>query len=277
MNKGMFKLYGIELTTRLLELFSYEWLTNYSLVKDTSLESWANIKSQFDVSGPTAIFVDFKYVINFKFDERKEPSIQVAELNTCLNHLATHGFSLDNRIQAMIILSGLPQSWDSVQGSILANHDMGELDISVIMPILQEEWQRCQARCGDHKSSHLARGGMHGAPQRQHWQGNQNNSGYTPQAGPSNYNSCYKPAPYKKFGKKPNYKPNNQNPGYNSNNSGSKGPNGPNWERNCQNCQNKKQARMLLKEQVAKLEGQSKTDTKGKKKEKAGKSANLLA
>ena len=34
---------------------------------------------------------------------------------------------------------------------------------------------------------------------------------------------------------------------------------------------------MLLKEQVAKLEGQSKTDTKGKKKEKAGKSANLLA
>jgi hypothetical protein len=246
------------------------------LVKDTSLESWDNIKSQFDVSGPAAIFVDFKYVINFKFDERKEPSVQVAELNTHLNRLATHGFSLDNRIQAMIILSGLPQSWDSVQGSILTNHDMAELNISVIMPILQEEWQRRQARRGDHKSSHLARGGIRGAPQRQPWQENQNNSGYTPQAGPSNYNPGYKPAPYK-FGKKPNYKPNNQNPGYNSNNSGSKGPNGPNWEQNCQNCQNKKQARMLLKEQVAKLEGQSKPDTKGKKKEKAGKSANLLA
>jgi hypothetical protein len=137
------------------------------LVKDTSLESWANIKSQFDVSGPAAIFVDFKCVINFKFDERKEPSVQVAELNTRLNCLATHGFDLDHRIQAMIILSGLPQSWDSVQGSILANHDMAELDISVIMPILQEEWQRRQARRGEHKSSHLARGGMHGAPQRQ--------------------------------------------------------------------------------------------------------------
>jgi hypothetical protein len=248
------------------------------LIKDTSLQSWANIKSQFDVSGPAAIFVDFKFVINFKFDDRKEPAIQVAELNTRLNRLATHGFNLDYRIQAMIILSGLPQSWDSVQGSILANHNMADLSISVIMPILQEEWQRHQARRGDHKSSHLARGGMHGAPQRQHWQGNQNNSGYTLQAGPSNYNSSYKPAPYKKFGpKKPNYKPNNQNPGYNSNNSGSKGPNGPNWERNRQNCQNKKQARMLLKEQVAKLESQSKPDTKGKKKEKAGKSANLLA
>jgi hypothetical protein len=130
----------------------------------------------------------------------------------------------------MIILSGLPQSWDSVQGSILANHKMAKLNINAIMPILQEEWQRCQARCGDHKSSHLARTGMRGGPQRQPWQGNQNNSGYTPQAGPSNYNSGYKPAPYNKFGKKPNYKPNNQNPGYNLNNSGSKGPNGPNWE-----------------------------------------------
>jgi hypothetical protein len=34
---------------------------------------------------------------------------------------------------------------------------------------------------------------------------------------------------------------------------------------------------MLLKEQVAKLESWSKPDIKGKKKEKAGKSANLLA
>jgi hypothetical protein len=112
------------------------------LVRDTSLQSWANIKSQFDVSGPAAIFVDFKFVINFKFDDRKEPAVQVAELNTRLNRLATHGFNLDYRIQAMIILSGLPQSWDSVQGSILANHDMADLSISVIMPILQEEWQR---------------------------------------------------------------------------------------------------------------------------------------
>jgi hypothetical protein len=128
------------------------------LIRDTSLQSWANIKSQFDVSGPAVIFVDFKFVINFKFDERKEPSVQVAELNTRLNHLATHGFDLDHRIQAMIILSGLPQSWDSVQGSILANHNMADLDISVIMPILQEEWQRRQARRGEHKSSLLQHG-----------------------------------------------------------------------------------------------------------------------
>jgi hypothetical protein len=177
------------------------------LVKNTAWATWDNIKAQFDVSGPAAIFVDFKWVINFRFDEKKEPSVQVAELNTRLNRLATHGFGLDNRIQAMIILSGLPQSWDGVQGSILANHAMDRIDVATIMPVLQEEWSRRQARRGDYKSSHLARTTIREGPQCQQWQNGQNSyqNNYNPQAGPSNYNSGYKPAPYNKFSKKPNY------------------------------------------------------------------------
>ena len=124
------------------------------LVGKTAYDTWDNIKKQFDISGPAAIFVD---VINFKFNERKDPSIQVAELNTRINHLATHKFALDECIQAMIILSGLPQSWDSIQGAILANTPMSKLNINAIMPVLQEEWQRHQARHQEHKSSHLAR------------------------------------------------------------------------------------------------------------------------
>ena len=111
------------------------------LIQENSANTWNNIKRQFDVSGPAAIFVDFRYVINFKFDEKKDPSVQVAELNTRLDVLSMHGFTLDERIQAMIILSGLPQSWDSVQGAILANKPMNKLKIDTIMPILQEEWQ----------------------------------------------------------------------------------------------------------------------------------------
>ena len=127
------------------------------MIQENSAGTWNNIKKHFDVSGPAAIFVDFRYVINFKFDEKKDPSVQVAELNTKLDVLNTHGFTLDERIQAMIILSGLPQSWDSVQGAILANTPMNKLKIDAIMPILQEEWQRRQARHHKHKLSHLAR------------------------------------------------------------------------------------------------------------------------
>jgi hypothetical protein len=165
----------------------------------------------------------------------------------------------------MIILSGLPQSWDGVQGSILANHAMDRIDVPTIMPVLQEEWSRRQARRGDHKSSHLAQTNICGGPQRQQWQGGQNSyqqNNYNPQAGPSNYNSSYKPAPYNKFSKKPNYKQNNNNQ-----NPASKGPN---WQCNQQNCANKKQAKAALLEKVANLEkSQLKADKKGKGKEKA--------
>ena len=193
------------------------------LIKEHSADTWNNIKKQFDVSGPAAIFVDFRFVINFKFDEKKDPSVQVAELNTKLDVLSLHSFMLDERIQAMIILSGLPQSWDSVQGAILTNTPMNKLNINAIMPVLQEEWQCRQARCHEHKLSHLARTNICGGPQRQQWQGQQ----YNPQAGQQNYNNNYnKPAPYNKFGKKPNnFNSNsNQKPDYNKP-SGSKGPN----------------------------------------------------
>ena len=117
---------------------------------------------------------------------------------------------------------------------------MNKLNIAAIMPVLQEEWQCHQARCHKHKSSHLARTNICGGPQCQQWQGQQNN--YTPQAGQQNYNNDYnKPAPYNKFGKRPNnFNSNsNQKPNYNKL-SGSKGPN---WEPNQQNHRNKKQAK----------------------------------
>ena len=226
------------------------------LIQENSADTWNNIKKQFDVSGPAAIFVDFRYVINFKFDEKKDPSVQVAELNTKLDVLSTHGFTLDERIQAMIILSGLPQSWDSVQGAILANTPMNKLKIDAIMPILQEEWQRRQARRHEHKSSHLARTNIRGGPQRQQWQGPSNYQ----QAGQQNYNNNYnKPAPYNKFGKKPNNF-NNQKPDYKP-----QGSFGPNHERNKQNRLNKKKAKMLLMDQIKKLEpNQKESDKKGK-------------
>ena len=247
------------------------------LVKEKSEETWDNIKKQFDVSGPAAIFNDFKWIIEFKFDERKEPSIQVAELNTQLNRLATHDFNLDSRIQAMIILSSLPSSWDSVLGAILVNQNIKTLDINSIMPYLQEEWQCRHARKSKTKASHLARGNICGGPQRQQWQGNQQNyqqNSFTPQAGPSNYNNSYKPAPYNKFGKKPNFNANNQKPGYLQSQQ-----KGPNWQKNFENCTKKKFAKLVqVQEEWTNAErNQDKPDKKGKGKEKAVKSANLLA
>ena len=116
--------------------------------------------------------------------------------------------------------------------------------------------------------AHFAKSNLCGGPQRQQWQGQQQNNSYNnnyQQAGPSSYN---RPAPYqKKFGSKPNYQQNSYNQGP---------PNvhkGPNWECNQQNCQNKKKVKQLLLEMVKELKTNQtpksdKKDNKGKGKAK---------
>ena len=74
--------------------------------------------------------------------DKKDPSVQIAELNTIINHLATKGFKLDDKIQALIVLSSLSHSWDGILSTILTNHAAEDLTIALIMPILQEEWHR---------------------------------------------------------------------------------------------------------------------------------------
>ena len=112
------------------------------LRKSTAAGTWDNIKEQFDKQGLASIFVDFRATVNFHFKENQEPAIQVAGLNTIIGRLATKGFKLDPKIQAMLILTGLPASWDGIQSTILANHVVDTLTAESVIPILQEEWKR---------------------------------------------------------------------------------------------------------------------------------------
>ena len=50
-----------------------------------------------------------------------EPAVQVTQLNNIVGQLHHRGFELEPKIQAMLILTGLPASWDGVQSTILAN------------------------------------------------------------------------------------------------------------------------------------------------------------
>ena len=112
------------------------------LRKSTAAGTWDNIKEQFDKQGPASIFIDFRAAVNFHFKENQELAIQVAGLNTIIGHLATKGFKLDPKIQAMLILTSLPTSWDGIQSTILANHVVDTLTTESVIPILQEEWKR---------------------------------------------------------------------------------------------------------------------------------------
>ena len=112
------------------------------LKKSTASRTWLNIKEQVDKQGLASIFVDFRSAVNFHFKENQEPAVQASGLNTIVGHLATKGFTLDPKIQAMLILTGLPASWDGIQSTILTNHAVDTSTAESVIPILQEEWKR---------------------------------------------------------------------------------------------------------------------------------------
>ncbi|KAF8627312.1 hypothetical protein AX14_011366, partial [Amanita brunnescens Koide BX004] len=56
------------------------------LLKKYSKETWENIKKLFGTPGAAGIFVHFRAAINFKMDEKKDPSVQISKLQTAVDN-----------------------------------------------------------------------------------------------------------------------------------------------------------------------------------------------
>ena len=68
----------------------------------------------------------------------------IAGLNATFSRLTAAGLSLSESVKAMILLQGLPQSWDSLAMTILSNTDPSTLTIDEIAPKIQDEYCRRQ-------------------------------------------------------------------------------------------------------------------------------------
>jgi hypothetical protein len=208
------------------------------LLKRYSKETWENIKKLFDTPGAAGMFVHFRAAINFKMDEKKDPSVQISKLQTAVDNLLANKFEINKKMQAMIVLASLPSGWDGVMSTILATNKANDINLARIMPVLQEEWQRRHSR--GEKLVHFARTNIRQGPPCQQWQPHQN---YQPQqVGSSNQSAPFK---RKCFAPKQNY----------GNSTPAAQPSyGPNHECNKQNCSNKKMVKQAMIDKIANLE-----------------------
>ena len=140
------------------------------------------------------------------------------------------------------------------------------------MPIIQDEWHRRKARnSGSHKSAHFAKQNLQGGPSQQTWQNRGNNNASSPSQ--QQVNPRWTPAPFKKFGKRPNKQPYQGN-SYPGNNQSA----GPNLKMNQQNRQNKKWAHNAVLEENKALKAQLEKKAEASEKDKGkSKSVNFAA
>ncbi|KAF8637453.1 hypothetical protein AX14_010303 [Amanita brunnescens Koide BX004] len=88
------------------------------------------------------IFNDFTEVTEWRFDDRKDPTISMSELQARLERLTSQGITLPENVKAMILLKAVPKNWDNFAGVILATTTASALNITAVLPLIQEEW-RC--------------------------------------------------------------------------------------------------------------------------------------
>ena len=103
---------------------------------------WNNLVTNYGTTRSAGIFMDFQAVMDWKFDNRKDPQTSINELLARINHLTADGLTLPNNIQAMILLKAIPRNWDNFASMILATTAALDLTTTHITPLIQEEWIR---------------------------------------------------------------------------------------------------------------------------------------
>src|SRR5258705_11649729 len=226
------KVLGI-ITLKISQNFSY-------FIKEMALQTWVAIKKAFDSAGAAAIYADYKAAITFKMDPREDPALEISKLQTILERLVSKRLPMNDMVAAMTAIVAMPDNWDHVASLILSTTEIDDLNIPHIVPGIQEEYKRRQAKGQVPKKANMARVKIPNAPKKQELKGNQQQQ-VNQQTGSYTQRSPYLNRNFKKF--QPRNNNNQQNTGTNYYQKNQNSPQkGPNWERNRQNRSNKKMA-----------------------------------
>ena len=109
------------------------------LIKTTSKQSWDDIKTLYGTPGAAGLFVDFKAATHFMISDKDDVTNKYTKLDAIFAHLTKGGLTLPNNVQAMIMLSALPDSFDGIASTLLAMLTTATLTPSEVLPKIHEE------------------------------------------------------------------------------------------------------------------------------------------
>jgi len=88
-------------------------LRHYRSANQTACTFWGNLKTAFGAASMSAVYADFKLVINTKLSGGN-PVPEMERLATLFDHLSTNNLIIAASLQGLILLAALPSKWDSV-------------------------------------------------------------------------------------------------------------------------------------------------------------------
>ena len=127
-------------------------LRHYRGANLTARAFWATLRNAFGAASMSAIYADFKSVINTKLSGGN-PVSEIEKMATLFGRLATNNVNIAQQLQALILLSALPAKWDSIVQLFMQRNDLANaLTFANVRAAITQEYER-QGRPID-KSAH---------------------------------------------------------------------------------------------------------------------------
>ena len=106
---------------------------------------WANLKKDYATPGMSLVFSEFQGVMGTRVPSDSHPRGAIDKIMAHYEVLATNSLVIPSSLQAMILLSKLPQHYNFVVQDFLHNTEMSNLDVQKLGNAVVVAWDAAQS------------------------------------------------------------------------------------------------------------------------------------
>ena len=108
----------------------------------TAQETWESLENTFGVSHLTTDFCLLQEVMKAKLHVGQNPQVEIQRIWTLLERICVAGMDLDNYLQAMLLLSAIPQEWDHITSMYCKDMTRQRASFEDIRAAIMGEYER---------------------------------------------------------------------------------------------------------------------------------------
>ena len=115
----------------------------HHVAKETKADvMWRKLESIYEQPTPQNKANLMKRLVNLKYKEGRSIAEHTSEFQGLVNQLTTMNISLDDELQALLLLSSLPDSWETLVVSVNNSAPNGKLTVEMVKDRMQNEEAR---------------------------------------------------------------------------------------------------------------------------------------